>query len=246
MRQELKTFFAGLLGTVEVALYGRQCSCPCQCHSPRPRRSSLIDCQSLFEPVSALAVVTPHRPEPPQSAPQPERHLRLFAFQSPRESRPHVVVLGLQAIQPLKLILASELWVGLLCQGQEILGVNPLDLLGLCALLELLAGVLVDGLQHHEAWLPVRSFLLPQEALVQQGGDSLEGLHGQITFCVADGLYGFQGASSGEDRKPGEEHALAFIEKRVAPLEGSPQGPLPLREVTCSTGKELQAAAKPL
>ena len=39
---------------------------------------------------------------------------------------------------------------------------------------------------------------------------------------------------------------LAFVEERVAPLDGSPQGALPLGEVTCSSGKELQAAAKPL
>src|SRR5215218_3974451 len=150
MRQELKTLLACLLSPVEVALYRRQPSCPGQCHSPRPRRSSPIHCQRLLEPSPALAVIPPHPPEPPQSAPQPERHLCLLASQGPRESSPHVVMLGLQALKPLKLILASEFWIGLLRQGQEILGVNPLDLLSLAALPEFLAGVLVNGLQHHE------------------------------------------------------------------------------------------------
>src|SRR5215211_7562769 len=123
---------------------------------------------------------------------------------------------------------------------------NPLDLIGLSTLPELLAGKLVDCLKHHESRLPARSFLLPQEALVQQGGDALEGLHWQISFRVADGLYGFQGAAPGEDRKPPEEHLLAFVEERMAPLDGSPQGPLPLWEVAGSACKELQAAAKPV
>src|SRR5215204_5067288 len=122
---------------------GRPVPTPALLPQPAP---SPIHCQRCFEPASALAVVTPNRPEPPQSASQPECQLCLIAFQGPRESCPHVVVLGLQPLKPLKLIRASEFWGCLLCQGEEILGVNPLDLLGLCALFELLAGELVDGL----------------------------------------------------------------------------------------------------
>jgi hypothetical protein len=43
-------------------------------------------------------------------------------------------VLGLKALQPLKLVCSFELWVGFFGQGEEILGVNPLDLLSLAAL----------------------------------------------------------------------------------------------------------------
>src|SRR5215216_471136 len=131
MRQELKTLFAGLLGPVEVALLQCQPSYPGQCHSPHLRRHTPVDCQRRFEPSPALAVVAPPQPKEAESSPQPERHLCLFASQGPSESRPHVVVLGFQALQPLKLVCTYELWMGLFGQGEEILGVSPLDLLGL-------------------------------------------------------------------------------------------------------------------
>jgi hypothetical protein len=83
--------------------------------------------------------------------------------------------------------------------------VGSLDLLGLPTFLELLVSKLVDGLEHHESRLPVRSLLLPEEALAQKGGDAIEGIDGQIAFCVADDLYRLEGSPPGEDREPGEE-----------------------------------------
>jgi hypothetical protein len=52
---------------------------------------------------------------------------------------------------------------------EEVLGVKPPQLLGLLALLELLAGEFVDGLKHHEARLSPYPLLLLEEALINQG-----------------------------------------------------------------------------
>jgi hypothetical protein len=43
-------------------------------------------------------------------------------------------VLGFQVLYPLNLVCPFKLWVGFLCQGEEILGVSALDLLCLAAL----------------------------------------------------------------------------------------------------------------
>ena len=129
-------------------------------------------------------------------------------------------MLGLQPLQPLRLIRTRQLRLGLFRQGQEVLRVHAPDLFGFPALLEFLAGVLVDGFEHHEPGLALRPFLLPYEALVQEGGDALEGVYGQISCRVADGLHGLEGAAPGEDGHPGEERLLAFVEQRVAPLYG--------------------------
>ena len=97
-------------------------------------------------------------------------------------------MLGLQPLHPPRLIRTRQLGLGLFRQGQEVFRVRAPDLFGLPALLEFLSRVLVDGLEHHEPGLVLRPFLLPQEALVQEGGDALEGVHGQISLRVADGL----------------------------------------------------------
>jgi hypothetical protein len=58
--------------------------------------------------------------------------------------------------------------MGPLRQRHDQRGVPAAGLLGLPALLKLLAGVLLDGLQHHEARLSVCSLLPPQEALLEE------------------------------------------------------------------------------
>ena len=119
---------------------------------------------------------------------------------------------------------------------------RPLDGLGLAALLQLLPRILVDGLQHHEARLTLRSLLPPEEALLQQRLDPLQRV--QIAFGVADLLYGLQGAASREDRQPAEERLLLLVQQVVAPVDGTAQGLLAGGQVARPSLQELQAVAQ--
>src|SRR5688572_2086193 len=98
--------------------------------------------------------------------------------------------------------------------------------MGLSALLELLTGVLVDGLEHHEARLSPCTFFLSKEALVNERLYPVQGLHREVTLRVADRLYCLEGTTPREHREPGKERHLALVEQRVAPLHRGPQGPL--------------------
>ena len=82
-------------------------------------------------------------------------------------------MLGLEPVHPRHLIRTLDLGLGLLRQRHEstrraaraISSASPLS----CSFSR---GVLVDGLQHHEPGLFIRSFLLPEQALVKQRGDA--------------------------------------------------------------------------
>src|SRR5215211_9441177 len=117
---------------------------------------------------------------------------------------------------------------------------------GFCvtALLELLLRELADGLEHHETRLGSKYFLLPQQALVQERGDSFEHVHGEVSSWVAHLLYSLQGAPAREDRQPCKERLLSLVEHLVAPRDSVPEGPLPLGEVSRPAGQQLEAVAQ--
>ena len=56
-------------------------------------------------------------------------------------------------------------------------------------------------------------------------------------------LYGLQGAPP-EKTPASEEYLLALVEQLVAPFDGSPEGPLPLGQVSRSAGEQLEAVAQ--
>ena len=49
---------------------------------------------------------------------------------------------------------------------------------------------------------------------------------------VAHCLYGLQIGPTRENSEPPEEYLLALVEQLVAPFDGSPEGPLPLGQVS--------------
>ena len=102
----------------------------------------------------------------------------------------------------------------------------------------------MDCLKHHEARLAFRSFLLPDEALLQERLDPLQRV--QSAFGVADLLHGLQGAASREHRHPSEEGLLILLQKVVAPVYGTPQGLLAGGQVARSPLQELHSVAEAL
>jgi len=101
--------------------------------------------------------------------------------------------------------------------------------------------VLAHGLQHAHARLARSSVDPPQEALVHERAESIEHLDAELAVGVADDLGPLDAAPADEDPEPSEEDALGGIQEVVAPVNGSAEGSLPLREVVRGAGQERQA-----
>src|SRR5918998_1689841 len=160
--------------------------CPCRPPIPGKARGTPVRTSPPGRSRFALAPALPI-PRAPLPAPGPEPRCSPPA-PPPATRAPQVVVLGLQPLHPQRLLRPTQL--GLFREGQEVVHVRAPDLFSLSALFELLPRVLVDGFQHHEPGLLLGAFLLLDKALVQKGGDTLEGIHRQIFLRVADRLYG--------------------------------------------------------
>ena len=185
-----------------------------------------------------------HEPKQPQSPGEPEPEFGLPEFGLPAFARegkggPEVVVLGFEPVHPRYLLRSHKLRLRFLGEEEEVLGVRLLDLPSFAALFELLPRVLVDGFEHHEAGFVFGALFLPEEALLQQRGDAVEDVDGQVAFRVADGLYGLQGPAPREDREPGEEGLLALLQQVVAPFYGPPERALARGQVFGSAREEL-------
>jgi len=93
--------------------------------------------------------------EPPERAAGLERRLDPPVVGRPPESRPEVVALVIEAIEPRLLRRAQELRLGLDRKRQEVILVAASDRVGFVALGELLEPVLPNRLEHLEARLAV-------------------------------------------------------------------------------------------
>jgi hypothetical protein len=107
-----------------------------------------------------------------------------------------VGVLGLQLVQPVRLVGAGELGLCLLHQGRVEAGVAVADHLVLAGLPQLLQGVLADRLQHPEARLagPSRP---AEQACLHQGGEA--GHEVGDGWALGDRFGGLQGEPALED-----------------------------------------------
>jgi hypothetical protein len=123
-------------------------------------------------------------------------------------------------------------------------GVGAADGVRFAAGGEALGGVLPHRLQHQEAVgavRPVRPLVLAHQALVDEGGEAVEGVEGDGLTGGGDGADGLQGAAPGEDGEAGEEALLLRLEQGVAPVQGVAQGLLAHGEVAGAAGEEGEA-----
>src|SRR5918911_149195 len=118
--------------------------------------------------------MTPNVPESPQRSTKPQRRLSLPLLHRPGKRRSEVGVLVIQLVQPRHLRARDEPRLGLFRKLKEVFGMVSPNGIRLLALPESLTGVLADGLEHYEARLTTRPFLLPQEALVYKRGYSFQ------------------------------------------------------------------------
>jgi hypothetical protein len=112
-------------------------------------------------------------------------------------------VFGLEPVEPRSLRRARKLGLGLESEPEVMLGMPPLQLLGIRRSSQRLGGELSDRLQHPVA--PVRE---AHEALVHQRLKRVE-------VGITDVLRGLQRAAAREDRQPGEQPLLLLSQQVV-------------------------------
>jgi hypothetical protein len=111
---------------------------------------------------------------------------------------------------------------------------------------QLLGGVL-DRLEEREPRLTGR-LLAPHKALVDERRQPVERVHAQLGGRASHGLGSGEVEAAAEHGQPLEHPAGGPVEQLMAPLDRTPQGPLPLRDVrgACGAPRQVQAALEPL
>src|SRR5215204_2595516 len=137
---ELQRLPVQLDGVVEISAIKRERACLTQELSPRGRVGAVALAQGRLQPRTPLQKARPQLPKACQRCGQPEGRLWL-TLERPSEGRPHVVVLGFQALQARQLVLPAKVRPGCFSQPLEMLGVQPPYLLGLAARFEPFASV---------------------------------------------------------------------------------------------------------
>ena len=200
------------------------------------------------QPGAALADGLAHGPEPAERGGEPELPLGpVRVLLPPLERGPQVVVLGLQPLEPDRLVTALQLRGGPLGQGQAPVAVPPARRRPLARLGQLLAGVLPERLQQPVPHAAARPVVGDHERLVHQartggrarlagGGADPEpvpprevlgagiGLRpsarepvGQVVG--ADRLGRLQRPAAGEHRQAPEQRPLGRGQEVVAPVD---------------------------
>ena len=147
-----------------------------------------------------LAQMPTDVPEPAQCDRQPQRALAFTRLQEERERRACVVVLELEAREPLGLALSAQLGLGALGEREEPLGMPSPRRLG-AELLQTLGGVLANRLEQAVPRLALRS---PNE---EERGvcEALHEVQGAALVAVdADRRDGLERRSATEDGQPRE------------------------------------------
>jgi hypothetical protein len=126
-------------------------------------------------------------PEPPDRPRRPLGPVGLAGLDGPAQGGAEVGVLQVAAVQPLGLVGAGEVGLGLLGQVEEMLGVAPGDLLQLAGGHQLLLPELADRRQHREPRVAGGGPGPGDQRLVDQRGHRLEGVEAE-PGRVAHGL----------------------------------------------------------
>jgi hypothetical protein len=191
--------------------------------------------QHQLVPAAALAEVAAHVPEAAQRPGDAELELRFTRLVSPGERRPQVVVLGLDALDPVGLLgAAQDAHLGLLGEVGEVLGVAALEVLGLTTLVQALERVGADGFEHAEAVARVADEAVLGERLEREDVD------------VADGVRSGEREAAGEDAQAGERFLTARFEQPVAPVHGGPERAVALGEVARPSREEREPVGQAL
>ena len=140
------------------------------------------------QPAASFVQRSPHLPEAPEGMPEAQAGLGGVRLDRPPERGPEVRGRPLQPIEPCLGLGPPQLRGRAHGEVHEDASVAPADLAGLAGRGQLLEGELADGLQHEEAWFAVRSLVAPDQALVDQTVEPVEGVDSELGDGAADRL----------------------------------------------------------
>ncbi len=218
-------------GGVEVALLGREDAgavgrSQAGLGAPPVEREGVATQLAALADAAAQQPVAPHRRDErdggvavPRGDRVPERHAK-------------VVVVAVEAFEPLALVGAAEPILGARHQLDVGAGVPVTD--GACVL-ELFERVLTDGLEHAEPAVGTG-----QQALVGERRDPVERLE------PAHRLGGFEREAAGEHAELREQPLGLRFEQVIAPADRGAQRLLALRRVAGAAAEQIEPAREPV
>ena len=198
--------------------------------------------KSLIQRPPGLGEPAAQEPVPGQGVDHRERTGGVASSDRGLERGPQVGGLGVQALQPVPLVLAAKVRPGAFGEIGVVAAVPLPDLKGFPGLVQALQAVGRDGLQQPVpvAVRPVRDH--DQRAVRQPG---YQPRHVQVLLS-ADRLCGFQGAAICRHRQPAQHQPFRFGEQFPAPVDDGPQGLLPRRSVTVPGDEQPEPVIEPV
>src|SRR5438876_12323362 len=174
--------------------------------------------------------MTADLPEAPQRERHPRGVLGTTMVDGPIKRRAHVVVVGLEEVEPPLLALALKMRPRFLGEGQVGDGVPLRDLLALATFRELFERELADRHQHAEARL-APDFRLAHQALLDERAQDLEDVAPELAPGTADRLDLRKHPPGDEDAEPREEATLRYLEEITSPLDSAAESLMAMGEI---------------
>src|SRR5262249_16009916 len=143
--------------------------------------------EELIQPGAPLADVATRVPEAPDRRRERQAEAVLATLLCPCQCDAQVIVLALQALDPLSLPLTRQVWLGRLGHLQEILSMRAPRARGIAARLQVLKSALANRLEHGKAQFALVA-ILPQQALVDERPQAIQ----DIKVQAAHGFGRFQ------------------------------------------------------
>ena len=182
--------------------------------------------EQRLQPAATLAQKPALLPEPPQDAREPKPGFDVAGLETTAKHRPEVRVLAFEAPERRDLVRADEARFGIQGEIQEIGGVARRGPPRVVVRREPVLPEVADRVEH-----PKPRFTgfgrVPDEAVVDERGHSVERVESELAIWVADHLGRLDRAATGEDREPREERPMRRWEELVAPGDRTGERLLP-------------------
>ena len=179
------------------------------------------------------------KPPKPEQCPRKSSHfVSATRLLEPVQRRSQVGMIRLKPIEPGALIEPMQLGCGLLGEGEKVRGMGMTGrdlLLGHCR--QLLQPKLAYGLQHPVPRFAPGTFLSPEQALVNEGGDHLIDIPVEVGPGVGDCPSCVQCEATDKRGEPAKHRAVCWSEQVIAPGDGVPQGPLAIGRIAGAAGQ---------
>ena len=199
--------------------------------------------QRPLGPGAAFAQLPRDVPIEAEPVDNPLGGLRLGVLHRPVEGRPDVIELDVEPGNPIPVDPDHHLRPGSLRVIAIPRRMTPARRRGLATEVELLSPEFAHRFEHDEAG-ELRPVVLPHQALLDEGGNTVQGIDREVAGGRGNGFDRFEREATGEDRQPPKQGLFVRRQEIVAPGDGIPHGLLPGREIAGAVDEDLQPAVQ--